>query len=120
MKKSKPKTMKKEDVLMIPIVELGVTQSYKELMGKNLENEGLEEHVIGEAIQKIDFRLNEKGALLKSEAMIMVKMNGDPVKEMIFNKPFLILLKLKKSKHPYLAVWIGNPEFMTKRKQEEE
>ena len=114
MKKSKPKTMKKEDVLMIPIVELGVTQSYKELIGKHLENEGYENHFIGEAMQKIDFRLNEKGALLKSEAIILVKMNGDPVKEMIFNKPFLILLKLKKSKNPYLAVWVGNPEFMTK------
>ena len=35
-------------------------------------------------------------------------------KKMIFNRPFLILLKRAESKNPYFGLWIANTELMTK------
>jgi hypothetical protein len=66
--------------------------------------------------QLVRFQLNEKGAILKSEAEItmratMVFERPEP-HIMVFDKPFLILIKQTNSEHPYFALWVGNASLL--------
>ncbi|MCP4604351.1 MAG: hypothetical protein GY847_28155, partial [Proteobacteria bacterium] len=118
LEKSKPESLKEEDILMIPLVDLKIDHSYEELIGLGIKNEGFQGGILGEALQTIDFHLNEEGALLKSQSIITVELNGDPYKKLVFDKAFLILLKQKKSKNPYLSIWIDNPALFREKKKE--
>ena len=66
------------------------------------------------------FQLNEKGAILKSEAVTVyatMAMAPTPHHELIFDKPFLILLKEKDSPRPYFALWVGNSTLLVPDKK---
>jgi hypothetical protein len=93
-----------------------ITHSYNELIGRFFINKNFEEYFITEAVQSIRFKLDEKGALLKSESRI----GGAPIsprpKFLIFDKPFLLVMKEKKGTYPYFAVWIDNAELMVSEK----
>ena len=65
------------------------------------------------AMQSIRFRLDENGAVLKSEAA--VKVADKPLKkprQLIFDKPFLILLERHGAEQAYIALWVDNPELL--------
>ncbi|MBI4229865.1 MAG: sigma-70 family RNA polymerase sigma factor [Planctomycetes bacterium] len=66
--------------------------------------------IIEEARQWIRFRLDERGALLRSRAWVFAEraVTG----ELIFNRPFLLMLRCKGSERPYFALWVENPEFL--------
>ena len=67
------------------------------------------------AVQNIRFRLDEHGAILKSEAAdgeeVRVRKPKKP-RQFIFDKPFLILLERKDAAQPYFALWVDNPELL--------
>jgi hypothetical protein len=72
---------------------------------------------ISDAQQLVRFQLNEKGAVLKSEAVVvLVGAMAMPRHQLVFDKPFLILLKEKESPRPYFALWIGNPTLLVAAK----
>ena len=64
--------------------------------------------VIAKAEQLVRFQLNEKGAILKSEAVIAIdgdwRANAPNAHQMIFDKPFLILMRQAGAKEPYFAL----------------
>jgi hypothetical protein len=111
----------KGDTLQIPKFAFDIEHRYKELLCKDLTNAGWEDYFIAEALQKIQFKLNEEGAKLKSSAVLTVVLGdcprGDfehrPIK-LIFDRPFLIYLKEKGAKYPYFALWVDNPELLVK------
>lgn len=99
---------------MAPKMNYDVTRSYKEIIGKALVNPKAAGYFIAEAIQNIRFRLDEKGAVLKSEALIIAP-TAMPMNEsrmMIFDKPFLVLMMKKGRNIPYFALWVDNPELL--------
>ena len=98
--------------LGIPIIDFNVKHSYPEVCGKRFLNEKWKEWWINKATQWIRFRLNERGAYLKSEARLVVI--GAPW-SVVFNRPFLIYLKQKGARYPYFAMWVGNTELMVKK-----
>jgi len=107
--------MRDGDTLQIPKLDFDILHNYKELEGKGVLNKGFEGYFISKALQSIRFRLNEKGALLKSEAKIVMTksiMIGGQQKNLIFDKPFLLCLKEKGAKYPYLAIWVDNAEIL--------
>ncbi|MFH1453208.1 MAG: hypothetical protein ABIH00_04415 [Armatimonadota bacterium] len=110
--------LQKGDTLQIPKLDFDIKHDYKELENRAVLNKGFEGYMIAKAVQSIRFRLNEEGALLKSEAKItMVKsaiMLEEP-KKLIFDKPFLVCLKEKAAQYPYLAIWVDNPEILLKK-----
>ena len=58
------------------------------------------------------FRLDERGAVLKSEAYHgPVASKGGP-RQFIFDKPFLILLEREDAAQPYFALWVDNAELL--------
>lgn len=109
--------LKSGDTLQIPKLDFDILHNYKELEGKGVLNKGFEDYFIAKALQSIRFRLNEKGALLKSEAKIVMTKGafmGEEHKNLVFDKPFLLCLKEKGAKYPYLAIWVDNAELLVK------
>lgn len=104
--------LEKDDVLQIPKIDFNLLHEYKDIIGKGVLNKGFTDYFISKAIQSIRFRLNENGALLKSEAAIVMSKGVSMSKKLIFNKPFLLCLKEKSAKYPYLVIWIDNTELL--------
>jgi len=109
---AKPITRRESSNLYIPILNFDIMREYSELCGRQIKTSDklIDGTTIGYAAQTVRFRLDETGAVLKSEAIIV------PAKGMglIFDKPFLILLKRREAINPYFALWIGNAELMEK------
>jgi len=117
---AKPGVLANGDSLQIPKLSFDIQHVYKELIGKKLKlkNPKYDGMIIGDAVQAIKFRLNEKGAELKSSAKILIletALQEAKARNFIFDKPFLIYLKQKNSDNPYFAVWVGNDELMEKQ-----
>jgi serine protease inhibitor len=65
--------------------------------------------------QLVQFKFNEEGAKLKSEAVAVTKsaiLVGHESPQLIFDKPFLILMERKGAANPYFALWVDNPELL--------
>lgn len=107
-----------DDKLRIPKLSFNIKSDYKNLVGNHFmaNNERL---TIRKAWQRTAFVLDESGAAAESEALVAVDSLGveedKPVpKKMIFNKPFLVVLKRVDSPNPYFAMWVDNTELMIK------
>lgn len=107
--------LNRNDSVQIPVIDFIVDKEYSELLKKNLVNPGWEQYFLYQALQRIDFRLNEKGAILKSEAKIGMTGSAPPpakIKNLIFDKPFLLYMKEKGAENPYLILWVDNAEIL--------
>jgi hypothetical protein len=70
-------------------------------------------HALGEpvaiAAQQTRFRLDERGAVLKSEAVAAAaRVDAD----LIFDKPFLVMIQRTDAREPYFALWVANAELL--------
>jgi hypothetical protein len=106
---SKPHKMEGEDILRIPVLNFDLTRRYTELIGRNIGGPASDFPII-EAIQGIRFKLDEKGAVLVSEADVQA--GGGPPHHMVFDAPFLIMLQREGAKAPYFALWVANAELL--------
>ena len=109
--------MDEVETVQIPRLNFDIEHYFTQLGGKKFTNKGFEKYGIGYAVQTVRFKLDEKGAIVKSEAKIATPCERGPeeLKRLIFDKPFLICLKEKKGKYPYFAVWVDNPELLVKQ-----
>ena len=100
--------------LVVPILNFEVWKSYDELGEKTITTPGpLQGTPIGMCLQTIRFRLDERGAILKSEAEIAAAAEGlQEPRQFIFDKPFLILLERRDAQQPYFALWVDNTELL--------
>lgn len=108
-----------DDTLEIPVIHLYAKKDFSEFENRRLLNSGFEQYEIAKAVQDINFNLDNSGAKLKSEAEITVKitarnpnMNPKKQKHLIFNKPFLLMLKQQGKTYPYFAMWIDNSNML--------
>ncbi|MDF2521412.1 MAG: hypothetical protein K0R84_2040 [Clostridia bacterium] len=109
-------SLRDSEILKIPKLKLNIEHSFTELEDKAVLNSGFEDYVIEKAIQNIVFSLDEKGAVLKSEAKILMCGSAPTIRRnLIFDKPFLLYLKEKDAEYPYFAMWVDNPELMIKK-----
>jgi hypothetical protein len=116
---NKPVTPGSGDTLAVPKLNFDLRGDFPALEGlvllpspaahvKNLKTKSVK--------QLVRFQLNEKGAILKSEAVITMRTSivferREP-HVMIFDRPFLILMKRQNSDHPYFALWVGNASLL--------
>ncbi len=105
--------------LIVPVADYDLAHCYPELVGRPLcvKTPLFDKMPIVAANQNIRFKLDERGAVLKSEALIGVKTASKSPKgppDLIFDKPFLVLLKCTTSDKPYFAMWVDNPEILVK------
>ena len=96
--------------LYIPILNFDILREYSEFYERRIKtsNTLIDGTTIGYAAQSVRFRLDETGAVLKSEAIIVPAMGMG----LVFDKPFLILLKRREANNPYFALWVGNAELL--------
>jgi hypothetical protein len=105
-----------DESVVVPVLNFELLQEFDELVGKEITSTGpLESMPIVLAVQSVRFRLDEYGAVLKSEAGKVagcaVEKRKKP-RQFIFDKPFLILLERKDAAQPYFALWVDNPELL--------
>jgi hypothetical protein len=114
--KEGPSELSRKEPLAIPILNFDVSREYAELEGKTITTPGpLEGMEISLALQAIRFRLDEHGAVLKSEAALSpaaCKAAEPKPRQFIFDKPFLILLERTDAAQPYFALRVDNAELL--------
>jgi hypothetical protein len=110
------KSLASAESIVVPVLNFELLQSYDGLVGKEVTTRGpLQGMPIVLAVQDIRFRLDENGAVLKSEGADAKKSDqSKPSKprQFIFDKPFLILLERQGATQPYFALWVDNPELL--------
>jgi hypothetical protein len=107
-----------EDIVVIPKFSFNIETNYPSLVGNRFSS-SQQDFQIAEAWQRTAFILDESGAEIESEAeMETTEENPEEEKpkpkNMVFDRPFLILLKRVDSVNPYFGLWTTNTELMIK------
>src|SRR6056297_537625 len=110
--------MAEEDKFEMPELHLDYKKEYKNITGEQLANEGFEEYYISDMREKVEFNMDNKGAKVKSLGFIggsygATKEKANP-KLLILNKPFWVVMKMKKSDNPYFILGVNNTNIMNK------
>jgi hypothetical protein len=119
--KPEQQMLRADESLVVPMLNIDVRQSYDKLCRKIITTPGpLDGWFIALALQGIRFRLDEEGAMLKSEALMaeaaaerIAPAQRERPRELLFDKPFLILLERHDAQRPYFGLWVGNTELLT-------
>jgi hypothetical protein len=109
-----------EDIVIIPKFNFNIETNYTNLEGNRFSS-NKQNFQIETAWQRTVFILDESGAEIESESEIAVtveemeeEFEKPKPKKMIFDKPFLILVKRIDAKNPYFGLWTTNTELMSK------
>lgn len=101
--------MGESDEFKAPMISIKYLRDYEELKNKPFLTADGESMLISDALQTIEFILNEKGGKVKSEAAIGTKYaaahEGEP-KKLYLNDTFALFLKEENKDKPYLAAKI--------------
>jgi len=101
-----------DDLLAVPNVTIDEKTRFSELEGRTLEGTGA---FVRSALQTIDFRMDEKGVKLRSEAAVSfgcsAQMQVIP-RLMVLDPPFAIVMKRKNAAQPYFIAWIANADLL--------
>ena len=111
-----PFSIQVTDQCLIPCVRIALERIYDEILGRKVLNPKLEGHVVADARQNLRFSLDEKGATVKSEAKLFLPKNGHAPRQIVFDRPFLLVLERVGAENPYLVVWFENPHLFLKAK----
>ena len=105
------------DTLQIPVINFSILKRYTQFEGRRIVSQGLplEEDTLRIAAQSIEFSLDHSGAILKSRAFLGCM--GFP-SEIVFDKPFLLLLQKRGESKPCFALWVENSELLVPFKKE--
>ncbi len=120
-----PADLTDRDSLAVPKLNFDLRRDFPELEGLVLKPSTAAKIKsplqISKAEQLVRFQLNEKGAILKSEAAMAVGAAAmapeyePPSHQLIFNAPFLLMLRQTGAPQPYLAIWIGNSTLLQQK-----
>ncbi|MCK9450412.1 MAG: hypothetical protein M0Q90_01870 [Bacteroidales bacterium] len=111
-----------DDEVVIPKFNFNIETNYPTIEGNKFSAD-TQIFQIERAWQRTAFVLDESGAEIESEAEIEIEIAFEPKaeevekpkpKKMIFDKPFLILLKRTDATNPYFGLWTTNTELMIK------
>lgn len=107
-KYSGDKNFVKNDTLTIPDIKLYQATSFNELEGHQIVGTNMQ---IDKTIETVDFRMNNKGVKLKSEAAIMLRCMSLAPREgrdFTFNNNFVLFLIEKNQNTPYYAMKVSD------------
>lgn len=110
--KAEERSVVTNEQVVIPVLEVSVMADFR----TQLQDAAAESVNLEAASQIIQFRLDERGAIVWSEAQVIGENGHYDVKvgnrTFIFDKPFFVMLRESSEQQPYLAAWIGNTELM--------
>ena len=102
------KKMVEDETLAIPDINLYMETKFPELEGHQIKNTNLE---ISGTIETVDFKMNNEGVKLKSEAAVMVKVMSLPARDIRhfnFNDNFVLFLVEQNQNVPYYAMKVSD------------
>lgn len=103
---------KGNDLLAVPNVVVDETVEVSEIQGRTVVGAG---RFVRAALQSIDFRMDEKGVKLHSEASVSfacsVQEHVRP-RLMILDPPFALIMKRKDAPRPYFVAWFANADLL--------
>ena len=104
-------TFEENDILRIPFIKVNDEINYDELCGREIKNSN---YYIKQALQTIDFELNNVGGSVKSEALIDAtqKTWTEKSRKMIFDSDFILYLKEESKEQPYFALKVDNTDIL--------
>lgn len=100
----------------IPKLNFEYTASFSSLRNQRIQNKTAFKGYELVALQSVKFKLDERGAELKSEAVISVTALANEPRTFIVDGPFLILMIRRNAPLPYFALWVDNPELLVPHK----
>lgn len=96
------------DVLKVSNLNFKIKKSFTELQGKNFKT-GDSEFIIGKTLQMIQFKMNNEGGKVKSEAGMSVKeYSAEPGRYFDFTDKFTLFIKEIDRDLPYFALLIDD------------
>ncbi len=100
-------TFERTDILNIPFIKVNDEINYDELCGRYIKGTNW---YIKQALQTIDFELNNYGGSVKSETLIEgTQGSADEIdREFIFNDDFILYLKEQDKQQPYFALKVDD------------
>ncbi len=108
--------LKSDERLIVPRIDFDITRDFDELADVELRGEGFPPVIVRQAIQTIQFRLDERGAVLKSRAQIKGDVMSAPVpdkpREFVCDGPFFVIMMRDDAARPYFAAYIANDELL--------
>lgn len=104
---SEKNTFENNDILRIPFIKVNEVVNYDELCGRSIKNS---KYYIKQALQTVEFELNNMGGSVKSEAVIdaTTKALINKTRKMIFDSDFIVYLKEESKEQPYFALKVDN------------
>jgi hypothetical protein len=108
------KKFQREDILKVPNVNLYQQANFEELEGHRIKGS---KFMIDKTIETIDFKMDNEGVKLKSEAAIMMKCMALAPSEgryFLFNDKFVLFLVEKGKDTPYFAMKVSDIETLNK------
>lgn len=108
------KEFSEHDEIMIPYINLNAIIKYTELCNKVIL--GTEGNFIKNAVENVNFVLNETGVNLNSKTVIQDTMMSSYIdtRYFLFDNKFVLFLKEKECEKPYFAIKINDTEFLEK------
>lgn len=112
------------DSFAIPTISLNLETHYKTLEGQSFFSRG-KQYVLQTVWQRTAFRLDENGAIVESEVVVAAADSASSPgkihpKNMVFDKPFFIIIKKVDKTNPYCMMRIKNAELLTQLKKQGE
>ena len=108
-----------KDELKVPNISLYKLKSFNELCGKQIKGTNIK---IDQAVESVDFKMNNEGVKLKSEALIMTKMTAlmpqaSHPRKLYFNDTFVMFLQEADKDQPYFALRVNDVNSINKLKK---
>jgi len=109
-----------EDIFAIPTIKFNIATNYKNIEGQSFLTGDNKKHSVELAYQRTGFIFNENGAVVESEAVAVTdSASAEPIithpKKMIFDRPFLIIIKRADKTNPYFVMKVANAELLTRK-----
>lgn len=111
--------LKEGDTFEIPNIRFNLFKDYNTIVGKSFTSKELDFTILT-AYQRIAFILDEKGAIIESEAVMeaAIKEEVEEIKEvfkyLVLDKTFYLIVKHNDQKNPYFVGKFDNTNLMTK------
>lgn len=95
----------------MPVVKLSADRTFKEMIGLNFKNPELSQYLIAEMFEGVKLSIDESGAKVENQAVIVATRCMVIVKEkkrIVLDRSFWVVMK-EAGKNPYLCVLINEP-----------
>jgi|GEM_PF-2192742 len=108
------------DVFKVPYLNFCVMENFPELRGRKLLNDQVKNSQIEDVLQLMLFSMDDDGVAVKAFTLIAgyaaeeAEVRPKEERKLVFDKPYLLILKEKASQNPYFLMWVGSSEFMSR------